>query len=74
MANRLKRLRRRHDRFKAHYDAPSHWKAQISVGELDFLLRKLDKLKDKVDRLEPKKPQPKKPAAKRPRAKPPARP
>ena len=69
MANRLKRIKRRHDRFKRHYDAPSHWKAQISVGDLEFLLGKLEKLKEKVDRLEPKKP-----PQKRPRAKPPARP
>ena len=69
MANRLKRIRRRHDRFKRHYDAPNHWKAQITIADLEFVLNKLEKLKEKVDRLEPKKPQ-----QKRPRTKPPARP
>lgn len=47
---KLHKIRKRHERFKEYFFAKPEWRAELSVGDLDFLLARIDKLSRKVAR------------------------
>lgn len=47
MSKKLKAIRKRHQFFKDHFGAKPTWKGELSVAEIDFLLKKIEKLSGK---------------------------
>lgn len=47
MSKKLKAIRKRHAQFKEYFNAKPEWRAEVSVQDLDFLLKKIEKLEAK---------------------------
>lgn len=45
---RLEQIRKRHKAYKKQFEPPYYWKSTLDIGEVDFLLRKIERLKAKV--------------------------
>lgn len=49
--SRLKQIRQRHNRFKKNVEPPLYWKSTLDISEVDYLFRKIDRLKAKIEAL-----------------------
>lgn len=45
---RLKQIHQRHKRFKKDVGPPLYWKSSLDISEVDYLFRKIDRLKKKI--------------------------
>lgn len=44
MSKKLKAIRKRHQFYKDYFNAKPEWRAELSVSDLDFLLKRIEKL------------------------------